>query len=158
MRALMIIVYTVGRTSIDDRLGKPILILGSMSKVQKKNDLAFNLIYSRVGKTCLEYDDPHGLSHYLNINLDSKSLNLLVFCYHFTKRLWFLGYKYLVMFISHDLMLIPNINCSKTCRLAALRLEALHKGIIKPCHVYIFLSLKFCFLRYLKLICVWREW
>lgn len=36
MRALMIIVYTMGRTSIDDRLGKPILILGSMSKVQKK--------------------------------------------------------------------------------------------------------------------------
>lgn len=82
----MIIVYTMGRTSIDDRLGKPIHILGSMSKVQK-NDLDFNLIYSRAGKTCLEYDDPHGLSHYLNINLDSKSLNLLVFCYHFTKRL-----------------------------------------------------------------------
>lgn len=36
MRALMIIVYTMGRTSIDDRLGKPIHILGSMSKVQKK--------------------------------------------------------------------------------------------------------------------------
>lgn len=36
MRALVIIVYTIGRTSLDDRLGKPIHILGSMSKVQKK--------------------------------------------------------------------------------------------------------------------------
>lgn len=36
MRALMIIVYTVGKTSIEERLRKPIYILGSMSKVQEK--------------------------------------------------------------------------------------------------------------------------
>lgn len=36
MRALMTIVYIVGRTNMNERLSKPVHILGSISKVQRK--------------------------------------------------------------------------------------------------------------------------
>lgn len=39
MRALMTIVYIVGRTNLDERLRKPVPILDSLSKCAKENKL-----------------------------------------------------------------------------------------------------------------------